>query len=410
MTTKDNFITKLSFELQSTNLPNSFVKLYTQSWATVSKELLDHSQFGREINRNHLKKEAKAIMQQAASDKERLQLAREKIQSLIKYNGHDDLLPYYDKLKTSLKEKSGNAADINLNLIALLRKMDIPAHPVVLSTRQHGIIHPAHASIESLNYVLAMVSLKDKQVLVDATDPYLPLGHIPFRCLNGKGILLDKENPKLIPLHNNEEYSQTVAMMIDFSGDTVAGEMKISYSGYHASQKWKDYTEKGEEKYFENMAAKYDTWTISETEMEWVSDYTLVQRSKLEKSIDDQQMPGLLYLNAIFGSHIDENPFKLKERKYPVDFGCPHRYYHQIVIKLPPDYQLESVPENTHVKLPQNQGVFKYVTSSMGNQLVISSELQVNKRIFDQLEYPLVKELFQYAVDKYSEKLVLKEN
>jgi len=68
------------------------------------------------------------------------------------------------------------------------------------------------------------------------------------------------------------------------------------------------------------------------------------------------------------------------------------------------------VPENTHVKLPQNQGVFKYVTSSMGNQLVISSELQVNKRIFDQLEYPLVKELFQYAVDKYSEKLVLKEN
>ena len=409
MTTKDNFITKVSFELQSTNLPNSFVKLYTQSWATVSKELLDHPQFGREINKNHLKKEAKAIMSQAAGDKERLLLARDKIQSMIKYNGHDDLLPFYHKLKISLKEKSGNAADMNLNLIALLRKMNIDAEPVVLSTRQHGIIHPAHASIESLNYVLAIVSLEDQQYLVDATDPYLPLGQVPFKCLNGKGIILDKENPKLLPLHSNEEYSQTVAMMIDFSADTVVGDMITSYSGYFASQKWKDYIEKGEEKYFEDLDTKYDDWTISEAEMEWTSDYTLEERNKLEKSSVDQNIAGTLYLNAIFGNHVDENPFKMKERKYPIDFGCPHRYNHQIIIKLPPDYKLESVPETTHVKLPDDQGFFKYITSSMGNQLVITSELHINKRIFDQLEYPLVKELFQYAVDKYSEKLVLKE-
>lgn len=410
MLSKENYISKVTFELMSTHFPGQIVNNYSQTWADVSKQLLEHSSFGREINRNHLRKEAKAIMNQTGSDRERLQLAHEKVQSLVKYNGSDDIIPYDGRLKTSIKDKSGNAADINLNLIALLRSMDIEANPVVLSTREHGIIHPSHASIKALNYVLALVHIGEQQILVDATDPYLPLGYIPYRCLNGKGILLDKDNPKMIPLHSTEEYGKHVSMTVDFSGDTITGEMKVSYSGYHGTEKWKEYTEQGEKNYIEEMSANYDEWNLSDVELKWGDNNTLEQRCKLEKSTNNQSLPGMLYLDAIYGNSITENPFKLQQRKHPVDFGCPHKYSYQIVITLPEGYRLESTPEKAIVSLPENGGSFKYLTSSMGQQLIISSVFTINKVMFNYMEYPMIKKLYQIAVDKYSEKIVLKKN
>lgn len=408
MTTKENFISKVSFELRSTQLPNSNINYYTQSWADVSEELLNHPEFGGQIDRNHLKNEAKAIEAETSEESERLRLAHKKILSLIKYNGYDGVLPYYDNLKTSIKEKSGNSADINLNLIALLRKMDFQAQPVVLSTRQHGYIHPSHASLDALNYVLVLVKVGGKQILVDATEPHLPLGQIPFRCLNGSGILLDKENPQKIALLNQENYSRRISMIMDYTGDSVTGNMKTDLAGYFAGKEWKSMQEKGMDTYTKEKSGGNADWALKNLDAQWEGN-TLVQRCEIDKANPFKGKPAMVYLNAIYGKHFDENPFKLQTRKYPVDFGCPYNYSYQVILKLPEEYTLENVPENVKVVLPEKGGSFLYSASLMGNQLVISSEFKINKLIYGQLQYPMIKQLFQHVVDKYNEKIVIKK-
>lgn len=408
MTSKDNFITKVSFELRRGYVPKGGLLVANESWATVSKILLTHPHFGRQIVKNHLRKEAKEILAKTPNIRERVQLAREKINSLIKYNGKDRLIPEHENLRISIREKSGNVADINLNLIALLRKMDYEAHPVVLSTRQNGFIHPAHASIESLNYVLAMVLVGDKKILVDATDPFLPLGHIPFRCLNGSGILLDKETPQRLELLTQENYSKRTSMIIDFTEDTVSGNMKTFLSGYFASEEWKELQGKGKEVYVKEKGADRTDWDITNFSSKWEKE-SLIQRCKLKRANPFTNKPEVVYLSSMYGDYIDENPFKLESRNYPVDFGCPHNYSYRVILKLPEGYTLEGVPENAKVILPDKGGSFIYTISAMDNQLVISSEFMINKILYPHLEYFMIKQLFQHVVDKYNEKIVLKK-
>ena len=409
MTTKENFISKVSYEMLSTNFPGSLVKFYTKNWADVSEQLFEHPEFGQQINRGHLRSEAKEIMASTNDPMERLNMAVEEIQSLIKYNGSDGILPYYSTLKMSVKENSGNSADINLNLIALLRQMDIDARPVALSTRAHGYIHPTAASLDDLNYVLTLVKIKDQSFMVDATDPFLPLGYVPFKCLNGNGVLLDEKNPRMINIGGHVKNERQSVIMLDFSEDSISGMLKNTYAGYNSSSQWKEYSEKGEEKYAADLAENYPGWEFSGFEMDWQEGHSLEEKVSFTKALTEENMGGMIYLNAMYGDYVDENPFKLEERKYPVNFGCPIIRNYQIILKLPEGYKVESAPENALVELPEGGGAFKYVTSVVGNQLVISSSMNINKTFYNHLEYSMIKQLYQYVADKYNEKIVIKK-
>src|SRR5690606_32300855 len=52
------------------------------------------------------------------------------------------------------------------------------------------------------------------------------------------------------------------------------------------------------------------------------------------------------YFNPYFIDHMDENPFKLMERTYPVDMGAPLDTRVIITMKFPDHYEIVSVPED----------------------------------------------------------------
>lgn len=75
----------------------------------------------------------------------------------------------------------------------MLKKAGISAYPVVLSTRPNGLLPFTHASLSACNYVIVKAVVNGKPILLDATEPNLQVGCLPFRCLNGEGQLIANE-------------------------------------------------------------------------------------------------------------------------------------------------------------------------------------------------------------------------
>ncbi|MCF8231273.1 MAG: DUF3857 domain-containing protein [Bacteroidales bacterium] len=410
MTTKENFITEVTFELQSVHYPGDNFEFYSRSWKDVSKELLNSSDFGRQITRNHLRKEAKKIAGVTSDKLQQALMARNFIAGAMNFNGTNRLMPKNGNIKRSYKDKKGNSADINMNLIALLNKMDIDVKPAVLSTRQHGYIFPAHATVEDLNYVLAAVTVGNRRILLDATEPTLSPEMLPKKCLNGRAVILDEEKPQLVDVLRNENYTANNNIMVTLDSDSIIGECRVKYSGLMAHERRKAFKRSGKEAFSDDIIESSDGMMISEMNFENVDSLhkSMIMDMKFREKVNHQGAD-MLYIDAMYGDYIDENPFKLKNRKFPVDFACPRKYQYRIIVSLPEGYNAHSLPEPAVVTLPGESATFEYLAKPVRNNIIIQTTLDIEQVTYTQQDYPLIKKLFQKMVDKYEEKIVLKK-
>src|SRR5690606_12665800 len=72
-----------------------------------------------------------------------------------------------DGVEKAYANRTGNVAEINLMLVAMLRMAGLEANPVLLSTRKNG--KAPFPSRMRLNYVIASVMVDNKLQLLDAT-------------------------------------------------------------------------------------------------------------------------------------------------------------------------------------------------------------------------------------------------
>ncbi|NJK95569.1 MAG: hypothetical protein HC905_12285 [Bacteroidales bacterium] len=68
LTTADNYLSKVEFELSYTKMPNSAVREYTSTWEAISQRLQEDDEFGLAIKKSgHFKEEAQRIKNSGAS-------------------------------------------------------------------------------------------------------------------------------------------------------------------------------------------------------------------------------------------------------------------------------------------------------------------------------------------------------
>jgi hypothetical protein len=101
------------------------------------------------------------------------------------------------------------------------------------------------------------------------------------------------------------------------------------------------------------------------------------------------------------------NPFKLVERKFPVDFATIWKDINKVTIQIPKGYALETLPEPLAIALPNNMGVFKYQVMQSGNKIKTISSLEFNTSMIPPQYYNFLKDFYGKIVKKESEKIVL---
>ena len=407
-----NYHTRVEFELNSYQFPHSSFHDLTSSWEQIVHKILLYDDFGSQLKKTGLEKDvANLIKEESTVPEERMVLAYDYIRTNMKWNKLKSMWPTDGTIRKAVSEKKGNSADINIALILLLKEIGLNADPVVLSTRDHGIIRESSPNQDRLNYVIACADINGKKHLLDATDISRPYTMLPFRCLNGKGILAINDSIQWLDLLNAEKDNTRYFGEFKLTPEgELNGKLNVSYDGYSAFQNRDELKSKGMEQYTKDLKdgiknAKVDSIKIVDKEL--TAPFNLSYNLQSQELV--QNAGNMIYFNALLGMGEPTNPLTLEKREYPVDFGCPNKSSYIFVVDIPDGYAVESIPEKVAFALPNNGGTFKYTITQAGNKLAVNCIFNLTKTFFLTTEYSDLREFFTRMVAKEAEKVVLKK-
>ncbi|MCI2228878.1 DUF3857 domain-containing protein [Polaribacter sp. MSW13] len=404
-----NYRGGIKYELASTKFPNSTLKFYSTTWEDVTKQIYKSSGFADELDKTgYYENDIKNIIAAAKNDFEKIAIIFQHVKKKVKWNN------YYGKsvekgVRKAYKEGTGNVAEINLMLTSMLRFTGLNAYPVLVSTRKNGI--PLSPTLDGFNYVVTMVKFPDnKHILLDATEPYSTPNVLPTRALNWNGRVVAKNGGsswvKLTPIRHTTEENIVIAKI---TGDlTVEGLVRNKYHNLSAL----NFRINNNHIKEENLITSFEEANKVEIE-----DFKILNEYDLGKPISRnikftsedliEEINGKIYIEPLLFLTQHENPFKLEERKFPVDFTSPIQFKNTVSIQIPAGYKVESLPEVLAIGLPEKLGVFKYQVTQVGTKISTVSILQFNKAIISPEFYTFLKDFYGKVVQKQSEKIVL---
>jgi len=412
ITTAENYKASMDFELAIVQMPNSLMRNYTATWESINKSLLEHEDFGGQLSGGiFLNDEVERINSGYERPFDRMHAVYHFVQNHMKWNNSNGKYATAS-LRSTFNDKNGSAADVNLLLTLMLRKAGLNANPVILSTRSNGVINPGYPMQTQFNYVIAQVTIDGESYLLDATDPLCPLDLLPARCLNGSGRLICEKGTDWISLKPNKSYDYTCTadLILDSQGE-MTGKMVIDRNDYAAYRFRKNLeSEKSMEKYIESLENANNGLTIENYSHANVDTIYNPVKEEYNISIEDNARvtSDFIYFNPLLYEQVEANPFKLQERKYPVDYSYPRHEKYVLTISIPQDYRIEEIPESMSLNLPDNSAVFNYKISVEENKIHLENNFSINKNIFLFSEYQALKEIYDKMVEKHAEQIILK--
>lgn len=415
MTTTDDYVARLDFELAGERMPGQAYQPVLNSWEKINSELLADDDFGLQLDRgNFLKEQMVALAARHPDPAQRAAAVRAAVLAAVRYNG-TNRYSTSGSLRKAYDAHSGTSADVNLLLIAALRDAGLAAHPVLLSTRNHGRIDQSFPLVSKFNYVIALVPLADgKDLLVDATDPDLPCGTLPERCLSqiGRLIMPQASASRWVDLRPSQRHVhfQQVQLALDAQGG-LSGKVHEEYAGYAGADARQELAQLGEKKYLAEIGRQHTAWTVpqaavakhEEVEKPLALDYSFTQAA------DDNAAAGTLYLGPLREFGTSQNPFRHENRQYPVDFGSPQEEMLLVTLALPDGYELAETPKNAVIDLPDNGGRYLYSVANAGPTVQFTSRLVLRKPVYAAEEYVHLREFYRLMLEKQAEKLVIKK-
>lgn len=405
----DNYTASVSHELSLTKFPNSPMKEYSTDWNSVVKTIYEYDDFGPELNKTgYFEDDINNLLKGITKQEEKIWLILNHVKSNVKWNGYTGY-SCDSGVKKAYKEKTGNIADINLMLTAMLRYAGLTANPVLVSTRSNGIsLFPNRTAF---NYVIAAVETPEGNILIDATSKYSTPNILPLQVLNWSGRLIRKDGTSQeIDLMPSKPSNDNVFMnyAIDAEGK-VTGKARRQCTDYNAMITRQNMNSLKEEEYLDKLENDYNKIEISE--------YTRTNEKEiLMPTLESYSFTGNLceviggkiYVNPMLFFTNDKNPFKQEVREYPVDFSYPYADKFNITIQIPDGFSVESLPAPAALVMEENLGTFRYNIAASGNVLQLAILHQINDAIVGTEKYEMLKEYYKAMVAKETEKIVLK--
>lgn len=415
ITTMDDYRARIRFQLSEILRPGGYHESYMSTWEELADELLQDSYFGeRFLKKKNYKKLAEVVSPVVAAASTR----KEKVQAIYDFIaqnvGWDETYGIFTdrSLDKAFETKIASAGEMNMMCLAMLHHFNIPAAPILTSTRNHGKMTQEYPLRKQFNHMMVLVDLDGNPTILDVGDPLRPMGIPRMMALNKKAWKVDKENPnwlEIAPILSRETMGG--GMEISETGD-IKGKFKASYQTYSAFHERSLYREDQEASYWEKRLAntmedvridsiRFDNTTDTDERFNTIVHFTYP--NAVDTDVD------YLYFSPVIFTNFDENPFKLEERAYPIDFPYSFEEKYTMSIKIPAGFEVEELPENTALKLPNNKGSFLFSIEQKGERIQLISQLSIPNLVYAPNEYPAIKTLFDLVVEKHGEQIVFRK-
>ena len=332
--------------------------------------------------------------------------------TVFKWNDYYGIMSV-DGISKALDTHTGSIADINLSLATAMMDAGLNTEVVLLSTRNNGALNTLFPVLGDFNYVIAKVNIGDKSYLLDATEPLLPFGTLPLRCLNDKGRVFSLDKPSYfmdmsIPQREKSSYTLDVTLQDNGKLKGTLTNYSIGYEAYLRRVAIKKFNSTDE--YIENLNSKLPRWKILKSDINNLDSLDMPVAEHYEVEID--LFKGMTDNNRFtFSPYFWDkqlvNPFKLNERTYPVDMGMPSEDRYVITVHLPSQYKIETSPQQMAIALPNNGGKYVCDYEPGDNSFSFTYLMQFNKPVYGTEEYPYLKELFNKIIQSQKGEMVL---
>jgi len=399
----------ISYQLQSIDLPDKGYEDYSTSWEEVIKQIYTTNQFSEALSeQNFLKSIAAETTNDSLSKRQIMYNTFNQVKDIMTWDKKLSIYPE-STLQNAYTKNSGNVADINLLLVALLKEHGLNAYPVLATTKNHPVRRQPNEG--AFDYVLAYVELDYEDILLDATEKISLPNVLPERVLDVDGTLIYAEDDfKNIDLFPKEMSHKNSILNIEFSDDgNVSGSINSSISNMDAMAFRNKLDSSSKEKYKDSMMMKHGFSSINNFEIKNLKDlekpiiesYNFKLEKKINLGADKISFSPLLFLKT------GDNSFKQEERSYPINFGYKHEVKSIIHIKIPEGYEVSSLPKSIKVSLPDDFGYFQYYISKTSNAISLVSEFQIKQAVIPAHLYLELKMFFEQVIKMESEQIVL---
>ena len=410
--TVDNFIQQVQFELQAVQFPQSKLYTYSESWEQINENLTNDEDFGKVVfaPANFLDESTQQLTAGAENNIQKVVTLFKYVRDNFSFNGFHSI--YSKGLRNVVKDKNGNVADINFLLAAYLQSAGFDAKPVVLSTRSNGVF--LYPTVTGFNYVVVQCNVDGNKILLDAADKFSSINELPYKCLNGQGVVIGGSKPEWVDLFSVGSSSSNYISQISIQPDgTLTGKANIARTGYAAQSFRRDLSEfKSEEEFAEDYAEKRVNWEIESHEVEGVDplEQRVVEKIDFSTKAKSVFAGDKIYVSPVIMNPTEENPFKLKERKYPVDFGYTFRESETVVFTIPEGYEIEEFPEAYRAALPDSKATYMFGVTKLGeNQIHIITDFRINVPVMFAEDYDSIKQLLDLQIEKQKQQIILKK-
>jgi hypothetical protein len=410
LTTPEDFISRVDFYLTEVYIPGRPLINTARTWTGISKDWAESPDFGGLIKgSNFLNDIVSRLITDVTDPQQKLQIIFDYVKQNVEWNQFSDKIPDR-QFKKVLEDKKGSSSEINTLLISMLQKAGLDAEPVLISTRDHGMIRTFIPSSNQFNEVICMVTIGEKNKFLDGTDRHLSLNALPERCLNGAGLVVSKTEPRWVNVVSGKAKTSISAVLTLNEDGELSGKLDISRDGTDAGDMRKSYVSLGEKEYvtksFSGKAFGIEKSTFENIEK---ANESVKESHELLVTDHAQGAGSTIYLNPFIMARMEENPFKSTKRDYPVDFSTPSDNFYTLKVSIPEGFEVEELPKQKVVVLPENGGKFTYSATQLGNIISFVSMVTLNRSTYTAEEYPYLKEFYDIVIAKQNEQIVFRK-
>ena len=373
---------------------------FAETWKDVERQLTDDEGFGVKLKRGarFMDDVVAGIVGNESDPLKRAVLVYDHIKNRYAWNDENDLLTDIE-IRKSYEDGRGSSADINLALICGLKAAGLDVSPILASTRDNGIPRKEKANRTDFNYVLAYLKNGDEFFLLDATDPILPFGMIPFRCLNDQGKIFGGD---WVPLATTHKRKTAIKMELSLDGNgKLQGELTLQHFGYNALSTAKELAKKDQAEYLRQLETDWAHLQISDYKATNGKDISTSLLESMHIEFDSQPVISenqSVLFSPFFIGRFGKNPFMLESRLYPVDMGAVFETSYYISLVLPEDVKIDDMPQSSAAVLPGNKGKCLFNVTRNGNKVTFTSSVQLSRPVYGTDEYMALKEFFNRII------------
>lgn len=401
---------KVTAELANIFIPGSVYESYTSTWSDIDNRLLSDEDFGDRLKKNSpLKAEiVSAGIPDIGDKKERIAAVWKLLKSKVRWNGRYAF--WGQSASKVLKEGTGTNADINFLLINMLRDAGVESTPVIMRTRDSGILPLSHSSMKYLNTFVVGIPMTDSGMdYLDgsAEDGYLNV--LPAKLLVSRARVLQKPGADLwVNLQDNARSRETTTIQVQLSADGLLQGQKIStFLDEAAATKRRAWRLSNDSTELILKMQERDGIEILSYRLEGRHDFSPMVKEEMTFTKQCDTAGDMIYLNPLIFIPQRESPFTAAERNLPIEFPYKQFEAQNVMIMLPEGYVVEEVPKPIIIKF---DGVTARIACSVNDNMVsIQYKMNLDKTFFASTQYQDLKSFFDKLVESNNQIITLKK-